>query len=159
MLMPLLCSVVKISILTIGHKFEPFENQWVEFFQKRLSHYINNDWVRIKPKKKLSDAQLITEIEKKITSTSLVVLLDEAGKSWNTQEFKSWIDQMENQSKTHICFVIGESHGFSQALLKKFPFHLSLSKLTFPHKIALLVFIEQLYRVYAWKAGSPYHHQ
>jgi|JI10StandDraft_1071094.scaffolds.fasta_scaffold151141_2 23S rRNA (pseudouridine1915-N3)-methyltransferase len=149
---------MKITVITIGHKFETFEEEWIEVYQKRLKHYVAADWIRLNPKKKFSDADLISEIEKKSQPGSQIVLLDESGKSMNTGEIKTWIEKLEVQSQSHICFVIGESHGFSQTLLKKFPFHLSLSKLTFPHKLAMLVLFEQLYRVYSWKAGSPYHH-
>lgn len=149
---------MKISVITIGHKFEDFELEWIDLYQKRLKHYVTMDWIRLNPKKKITDDELCAEIEKKTSPGVQIILLDESGKSWNTQEFKTWIDKLENQSKVQICFVIGESHGFSESILKKYPFHLSLSKLTFPHKLALLILFEQLYRVYSWKAGSPYHH-
>lgn len=150
---------MKISILTVGHKLEPFEEEWIGLFQKRLKHYVPTDWIRINPKKKISDDELIAEIEKKKTSGAQIVLLDETGKSWNTKEFKDWIGSQENQAKSQIFFVLGESHGFSEKMLKHYPFHISLSKLTFSHKLALLILFEQLYRVYSWKAGSPYHHE
>lgn len=149
---------MKVTIITVGHKLESFETEWIELFQKRLKHYVNTEWVRLNSKKKLTDDELVSEIEKKISGSSQVVLLDEGGKSFDTKELKTWVDKMEVQSKSQICFVIGESHGFSEKILKKFPFHFSLSKLTFPHKLALLILFEQLYRVYSLKAGSPYHH-
>lgn len=150
---------MKVSVISVGHKFESFEEQWVDVYHKRLTHYVSVDWFRLSPKKKLSDEDFISEIEKRAAPGAQIVLLDETGKSWNTKEFKHWIDKLEVQSKPQICFVIGESHGFSETLLKKFPFHLSLSMLTFAHKLAMLVLFEQLYRVYSWKAGSPYHHE
>lgn len=107
----------------------------------------------------MTNDEFIQEIEKKTSPGTSIVLMDEIGKSWSTKDFRDWIDKQENQSKPGICFVIGESHGFSEPILKKFPLHISLSKLTFSHNLALLVLFEQLYRIYSWKAGSPYHHQ
>lgn len=150
---------MRISILTVGHKLESFEEEWINLFQKRIKPYVSCDWIRLNPKKKISDEDLILEIEKKTLRGSKIVLLDENGKSFSTKEFKDWIDKLEIQSTSHLCFVLGESHGFSEQFLKKHPFHISLSKLTFPHKLALLILSEQLYRVYSWKAGSPYHHE
>ncbi|MEZ4845693.1 MAG: 23S rRNA (pseudouridine(1915)-N(3))-methyltransferase RlmH [Bdellovibrionota bacterium] len=149
---------MKLSVVFVGHKFESFEEDWIHLYLKRLKNYVSIDWVRLNPKKKFSEDEFIAEIEKKCPPGAQVVLLDDGGKSWNTQDFRDWIDKQEIQSRS-VCFVIGESHGFSEKLLKKFPFHLSLSKLTFPHKLALLILFEQLYRVYSWKAGSPYHHE
>ncbi len=148
---------MKISILSIGHKMESFEKEWIQVYEKRLSNYVSCQSIRLDAKKKFTDEDLIKEIEKKVPGAN-IVLLDEVGKSWSTLELKNWIDKLENQSTQHICFVIGESHGFSENFKKQFPFHISLSKLTFPHKLAQLVLFEQLYRVYSWKAGSPYHH-
>jgi 23S rRNA (pseudouridine1915-N3)-methyltransferase len=150
---------MKVSIVTVGHKFEPFEEEWVEVYHKRLKHYASVEWIRLNPKKKFSDEDFISEIEKKTSPGAQIVLLDENGKSWNTKDFREWIDKQQVQSKSQICFVIGESHGFSEKILQTYPLHLSLSKMTFPHKLAMLVLFEQLYRIYSWKAGSPYHHE
>lgn len=150
---------MKLSIVFVGHKFESFEEDWINLYLKRLKNYVSVEWIRLNPKKKLSEDEFIAEIEKKCSPGTQVVLLDDSGKAWNTKEFKDWIDKQELQSRSQVCFVVGESHGFTDKLLEKFPFHISLSKLTFPHKLALLILFEQLYRVYSWKAGSPYHHE
>lgn len=146
---------MKISIVSISHKFETFEEEWIDLYQSRLSKFVKTNWIRLSAKKNIADADLI----KKIPERSLVVLLDENGKSWGTQELKSWVDQQEIQSTEQVCFVIGDAYGFSDEIKKKYPLHISLSKFTFPHKLALLILFEQLYRVYSWKAGSPYHHE
>lgn len=146
---------MKLSIVSISNKFETFEEKWIDLFHDRLSKFVKTDWIRLSAKKKLSDNDFI----KKIPDKSLVVLLDENGKSWDTKELKSWIEKQEVQSTEQICFVIGGSYGFSDQIKKKYPLHISLSKFTFPHKLALLVLFEQLYRVYSWKSGSPYHHE
>lgn len=150
---------MRISVISFGHKPEPFEKEWMEVYQKRLKHFTKIEWHRIDSKKNLDDEDVIREIQKKTSSGTQVVLLHDAGKSWSTQDMKTWIEKQENQSKEQICFVIGGAYGFSEEILKTFPLHLSLSKFTFSHKIALLVLFEQLYRVYSWKAGTPYHHE
>lgn len=150
---------MKITILTIGHRLESFEEQWIDLFHKRLKAYVKTDFIRLNAKKKISDDELIKEIENKTAAGTQVILMDENGKSWSTKDFRDWIDKQENQSKPGVCLVIGESHGFSEKLLQTYPLHISLSKLTFSHNLALLVLFEQLYRIYSWKAGSPYHHE
>ena len=99
------------------------------------------------------------QIEKKMPKNAKVILLDEGGEAFSTEKLKKWVESMETQSVPNLCFIIGESYGFSSEIKEKYPFHVSLSKLTFSHKLALLVLFEQLYRVYSWKAGSPYHHE
>ena len=149
---------MKISVLWVGHKLETFEQSWIEVFEKRLGRYVKSESIRMAPKK-TSNEDLLKKLNELASGNSVVVLLDEGGKPWTTQEFKTWIDKQEIQSKSSICFVIGDSYGFSDVIKKKFPTHISLSKFTLPHKLALLIFFEQLYRVYSIKAGSPYHHE
>jgi 23S rRNA (pseudouridine1915-N3)-methyltransferase len=87
-----------------------------------------------------------------------VVLLDERGRELRTVEFADWIEKINNTSGKRVVFVIGGPWGFSDAVYERADLKMSLSKMTFPHQLVRLLFIEQLYRAFTIIKGEPYHH-
>lgn len=85
-----------------------------------------------------------------------VVLLDEKGKQFSSKKFAGFLEQKKNQSQ-NICFVIGGPNGHHDVIRSKADFLFSLSDLTFPHDIALMLLIETLYRSLSINVGHPYH--
>ena len=96
---------------------------------------------------------------KKITDQDVVVLLDERGKEYSSHQFSQFIQQRCNSGCKNLLFFIGGAYGFSEALYQRANFTLSMSKMTFPHKLARLLFVEQLYRAFTILKGEPYHHE
>ncbi|MBK7712131.1 MAG: 23S rRNA (pseudouridine(1915)-N(3))-methyltransferase RlmH [Bacteroidales bacterium] len=88
-----------------------------------------------------------------------VVLLDEKGKEFRTSEFSLWMEKSLMISRKRIIFVIGGAWGFSDEVYDRADFRISLSKLTFPHQLVRLLFLEQLYRIFTIIRGEPYHHE
>ncbi|MFO7574137.1 MAG: 23S rRNA (pseudouridine(1915)-N(3))-methyltransferase RlmH, partial [Bacteroidales bacterium] len=88
-----------------------------------------------------------------------VILLDERGKEFTTNELASFIRISFTGLRRNIAFVCGGAWGFSQEIYSRADMRLSLSKLTFPHQLVRLLFIEQLYRVLTIIEGLPYHHE
>lgn len=143
---------MKIVLLSIGNKFERFEEDWIGVFEKRLRPYAKLDAIRLKDGPKAWE-----ELEKKIPEKSILTLLDVGGTRHTTESFRAWMDGSLMKSST-LAFAIGGSNGFPSRALERADHRLSLSGLTFAHKIAHLVFVEQLYRVMCLRAGHPYHH-
>jgi 23S rRNA (pseudouridine1915-N3)-methyltransferase len=96
---------------------------------------------------------------KKITPQDIVVLLDERGKEFSSLQFSQFIQQRLNAGCKNVLFLIGGAYGFSEELYQRANFTLSMSKMTFPHKLARLFFAEQLYRAFTILKGEPYHHE
>ncbi len=87
---------------------------------------------------------------------SLVILLEEKGKEFNSVDFSAHFEnQVNNSSK--IIFVIGGADGHDGETLKLKNDSLSLSRLTFPHQLARLLFVEQVYRAFSILKKHPYH--
>jgi 23S rRNA (pseudouridine1915-N3)-methyltransferase len=106
--------------------------------------------------------QKIKEGKKLIQSLSTddyVILLDEKGKELRTIEFSLWFEKLFMFPKKRIVFVIGGAWGFSEEVYSRAEFRMSLSKMTFPHQLVRLLFLEQLYRVFTIIKGEPYHHE
>jgi len=96
---------------------------------------------------------------KKIASQDIVVLLDECGKEYSSQQFSQFIQQRFNSGCKNLLFIIGGAYGFSEEVYQRANFIISMSRMTFPHKLARLLFMEQLYRAFTILKGEPYHHE
>lgn len=85
------------------------------------------------------------------------VVLDERGDPMSTRELAAWIGQQRDRSCRLISLYIGAADGFDAADRAAADRLLALSRLTFPHRIARLMLIEQLYRAATILSGHPYH--
>jgi 23S rRNA (pseudouridine1915-N3)-methyltransferase len=88
-----------------------------------------------------------------------IILLDERGKELRTIEFSGLVEKIFMLPKKRILFIIGGPWGFSDEVYSRADFMFSLSKMTFPHQLVRLLFLEQLYRVFTIIKGEPYHHE
>jgi len=157
---------MKIKLLLIGKTEEDYLKKGISVYEERLKHYIGFDIITItslKNTKSLSfELQKEKEselIEKYLTSSDYVVLLDENGKHFTSVEFAGFIQKQLNNAIKNLVFVVGGPYGFSENLLKKADFKLSLSKMTFSHQLVRLIFAEQLYRAFTILRNEPYHHE
>lgn len=95
----------------------------------------------------------IDEISK--TENPYIVLLTENGKQFTSVNFSKWLSSIcERQS---LIFIIGGASGHGESVIKRAHFKLSLSELTYPHKLARLLLIEQIYRAQTIVANHPYN--
>ncbi|MFT6069572.1 MAG: 23S rRNA (pseudouridine1915-N3)-methyltransferase [Bacteriovoracaceae bacterium] len=98
------------------------------------------------------------EVIKKIDSIGKghIVLLAEKGRQFDSPSFSSWLySNLENHS--NVFFVIGGASGHGQPIQERANECISLGQLTYPHKIARLLFVEQIYRAMTINDGHPYH--
>lgn len=88
----------------------------------------------------------------------LRVVLDERGEQWTTTELAAWIERLElrGEAKT-VAFLIGAADGHDDELRRAADLVFGLSRLTLQHELALVVLLEQLYRVAELRRGGPYH--
>ncbi|MGN0828985.1 MAG: 23S rRNA (pseudouridine(1915)-N(3))-methyltransferase RlmH [Akkermansia sp.] len=87
----------------------------------------------------------------------LRVALDERGENWSTREFEAHVRRWQLQSVKHVAFLVGAADGHSPALRAAADYILCLGRQTMQHELALVVLLEQLYRVHTLLANSPYH--
>ena len=86
------------------------------------------------------------------------VAMDERGECLTTRKFAEKLEALEMRGDVKtVAFLIGAADGHSPELREKCDFILTLSPFTLQHELALLVLLEQLYRVASLKSGSPYH--
>ena len=89
-----------------------------------------------------------------ISNNNIIICLSEEGKQFNSVELSSLLLNFKNKK---INFLIGDTDGVSPGIKEKSDLLLSLSPLTFPHELARLILIEQIYRAISISNNSPYH--
>lgn len=127
-------------------------------YLKRISAVYSADFVEISDSTDNSEdmsQKCLTKIVKH-SEGYYRVGLDLRGKSFSSEQFAEWLGkQIEISGK--IAFIVGSANGLPNTLTEKTDTLISLSKLTFAHKIATLVIFEQIYRAMTINMNHPYH--
>lgn len=90
-------------------------------------------------------------------SEGFIVALDEQGKEFSSPELAKLISRQKDLG-VPMVFVVGGAYGLKSPVLEKAKMKISLGRMTLPHELCKLVFLEQLYRAHTIIAGSGYHH-
>lgn len=149
-----------IKILTICDSFKHFEEP-IKEYKKRLWKKV--EIIKLKPSKKDSIDEIIKEetkiiIEKINKISAFKIVLSIEGKAFSTHEFLNFLEY-KFQNFPEVVFVIGWPYWLDYKELKKYTdFEISFSPMTFPHIEALLILLEQLYRIDTIKYGKSYHY-
>ena len=138
------------KIIAIGKIKKIWIQEGIEIYLKRLPGL---EVIEIKDNTQIKEENTIKEIIKK---NETLVTLNENGQSFTSKQLATKLLNSHNQN---ITFVIGGASGLSSSLSSSASWQLSLSPLTFPHEIARLLLIEQLYRAKSITQGGPYHKQ
>lgn len=94
-----------------------------------------------------------------LNNDDYVILLDERGAEFRTKAFSEMLERLFMLPKRRIVFITGGAWGFPEEVYKRSDVKMSLSKMTFPHQLVRLLFLEQLYRAFTIIKGEPYHHE
>lgn len=157
---------MKIVLLQTGKTTEKNIAEGMEIFSARIRKYNGFEIVTLPDVRNTrnmpAQEQKLKEGKKILQSVSTgdyVILLDEKGKEFRTMDFANWLNRIFMLPKKKVLFVIGGPWGFSEEVYGRADFKLSLSKMTFPHQMVRLLFLEQLYRIFTILNGEPYHHE
>jgi 23S rRNA (pseudouridine1915-N3)-methyltransferase len=157
---------MKIALMQTGKTTDKNVAGIADLYLSRIGKYIPFEIITLPELKNAANLpvheQKIREGQKLIRTLNnddFVVLLDEKGKEFRTVEFSGWMEKTFMISRKRIVYVIGGPWGFSEEVYDRADFRMSLSKMTFPHQLVRLLFLEQLYRVFTIIRGEPYHHE
>lgn len=142
---------MKLHIITIGEPKLPYAKAGWEEYLKRLRHYHTVRVTHI-PDKWAYDAAYIRQT----TSNAYKVALVIDGKQFTSLELAQFLEKRAIEAR-EICFLIGGPEGLPDEVIQAADSTLGLSKLTFPHDLAMVVLLEALYRASTISAGIPYH--
>ena len=156
-----------ITLIVMGKLKEKFYLSAAAEYEKRLKGYCSFKIVEL-PEHRLPEDPSPAEIQagldkeaelifQKIPKNAWLCIFTPEGKILSSEEFAGKLKEVKNMGKSSACFLIGSSFGISQKVKDKADFKLSMGKMTFPHHLARIMVLEQLYRAEAIQAGSKYH--
>jgi len=156
-----------IQIISVNHKLPEWADLAAQDYLKRFGKEINIKLEEISPKPRTKNnsnpsdiIKLIHEeglsIKNKIPKDSYIIALDVLGKAFSTEDLSKYLNQWMHGGR-NICMIIGGADGLSPEILNQADLKLSLSQLTFPHPLAKIILIEQLYRAHSILKNHPYH--
>lgn len=144
---------MQFFIITAGKPALSYAREGVELYMERLRPFGRTELKIVKD-------GTSEEVSARLLAASegcLRIAMDERGDLWSTTRFVMNTQNWQLHSVKKVAFLIGASDGHTQELRSKCDHILALSKLTLQHELALVVLLEQIYRVYTIIAGMPYH--
>ena len=156
-----------ITLICMGKLKEKFYISAAAEYEKRMKAYANFHLIEL-PEVRLPEDPSPTEIaaglEKeadailsKIPKGSWFCVFTPEGKLLSSEELAKKLNDVKLAGKSSACFLIGSSFGMAPRVKQAADFKLSMSPMTFPHHLARVMVLEQLYRAEAIQAGSKYH--
>lgn len=157
----------EITLITVGKLKEKFYLSAAEEYRKRLGAYCRFRMVEL-PEYRLpdspSDAEIAAGLEKEadqildhLPKGCWFCVLTPEGKELSSEAFAEKLRQVKLSGKSSACCLIGSSFGMAPRVKAAADFRLSMGPMTFPHHLARIMVLEQLYRAEAIQAGSKYH--
>ena len=159
--------MVHITLIAMGKLKEKFYTSAVSEYAKRLAGYCKFTLLEL-PETRLPDcpspAEIAAGLEKeadlivqKIPKGAYFCVFTPEGAELSSEDFAEKLRSVKNSGKSEVCFLIGSSFGMSPRVKEKADFRLSMGPMTFPHHLARIMVLEQIYRAESIQAGSKYH--
>ena len=157
----------EITLIAMGKLKEKFYINAACEYEKRLKGYCQFKILEL-PEIRLPDspspAEIMAGLEKeaelilsKIPKGAWFCTLTPEGKMLSSDELAVKMKEIKNNGKSSACFLIGSSFGIAQRVKDRADFKLSMSPMTFPHHLARIMVLEQIYRAESIQSGSKYH--
>lgn len=159
--------MIGITVICEGKLKEKYLRDALDEYKKRLSAYCKLNIIELQPHRipdNPSDSEIANALElegkeilSKIPNGAKVYSMCIEGKQLSSEELSYQIDDSGINGYNNITFIIGGSYGLSDAVKKATHFRLSMSKMTFPHQLARVMLLEQIYRSFQISTGGKYH--
>ena len=157
----------KVSVICVGKLKEKFYTEAAAAYAKRLQRHCKLDIIEL-PESRLSDSPSPAELQKalaceaaaireKLPKGGAVIALCIEGKTCSSEELSRRMADFAVAGKTQLTFLIGGSVGLDEELKRQADWRLSMSPMTFPHHMARIMLLEQIYRAYQIEQGTKYH--
>ena len=154
--------VKRIHLIAVGRLKTPCWRDAAAYYAKRLARrltfqesLVKDADARLEPAmRKRQEAERLLKMAQK---GEFLICLDENGESRTSEQFAGWLRGLFERGQTP-CFVVGGAYGLDRSILGAADFCLSLGAMTFPHELARVLLLEQVYRAENIAAGSGYHH-
>lgn len=144
---------MRLVLCTVGKPRLEYARLGVREYLGRLKRYTRVEWVHIKEGSPQQEGERLLAASEGMRR----VVLDQRGEMANTLALHQKLGGWELQGEKAVAFLMGGASGHVGVLRQEADWLLSLSALTLQHELALVLLVEQLYRVQTIKRGEPYH--
>lgn len=154
---------MKIQLIIVGKIENSCLGALADIYLRRITNYAQVELVPIKPEKikNLSDSEILQregrKILAKVSESDFVMLLDREGAHYTSEEFSQVFERLAMASRKRIVLLLGGPLGIAAAVKRRADDIISLSKMTFPHELAAVMVLEQIYRAFSILRGEKYH--
>ena len=157
----------RVTVLCVGKLKEKFYLEAAAEYVKRLQRFCKLELVEL-PESRLPESPSPAEIQRALAAEAVairerlpkggaVIALCIEGKPCSSVELSRRMEELAVAGKTQLTFLIGGSVGLDERLKRQADWRLSMSPMTFPHHLARIMLLEQIYRAYQISAGTKYH--
>lgn len=156
--------MIKINIVAVGKVKEKYFIDAIEEYKKRLQKFCQLKIIEVKEENFCNEPNSLERLEiMKREGLSIskelkgyVIAMAIEGKKFSSEEFSKNLDKIKN-TNSEITFVIGGSYGIDKSIKDTANFKMSFSDMTFPHTLARVMLVEQLYRAFTISVDGKYH--
>ena len=157
----------RVTVLCVGKLKEKFYLEAAAEYVKRLQRFCKLELVEL-PESRLPESPSPAEVQRALAAEAVairerlprggaVIALCIEGKPCSSVELSRRMEELAVAGKTQLTFLIGGSVGLGEGLKRQAGWRLSMSPMTFPHHLARIMLLEQIYRAYQISAGTKYH--
>lgn len=158
---------MNMDIVCVGKIKEKYIADGINEYKKRLESEFKIDVKELKDEsaknmQSENDLKILLKKEaericEKTDDSSFKIALAIDGRELDSVRFSKLLYDKYSEGFNKITFIIGGSYGLDESVIEKSDFKLSFGKMTFPHKLMRLILMEQIYRAFTIKNGTPYH--
>ncbi len=149
-----------IKIICVGKIKEKYLIDAINEYVKRIQKYSKIEIIELPDESQGEINKIIKlegeKIDKYLNPKDFIISLEIDGKSLTSVELANLIDK-KLPEYSNITFIIGGSYGIDKSIKEKADYHLSFSKMTFPHQLFRLLLLEQIYRCFKINNNESYH--
>ena len=157
----------EITLITVGKMKESFYISAAAEYEKRIKGFCSFKLIEL-PESRLCDSPSPSEIRLGLEKEGDMILQRIPKNAWfcvftpeghllSSDALANKLSEIKLQGKSNTCFLIGSSFGIADKVKQRADFKLSMSPMTFPHHLARIMVLEQLYRAESIQAGTRYH--
>ena len=157
----------KISVLCVGKLKEPFYAAAAAEYQKRLNRFCKPEIVELAEQRLPEDpsaaeieqalAREAAQIVERLPRGGAVIAMCVEGTAMSSEALSERLERFAALGASQLTFLIGGSFGLHESVKRRADLRLSMSPMTFPHHLARVMLLEQIYRAYQISAGTRYH--
>jgi len=149
---------MNIQLLVVGRLKQGAHYDLFQNYLKRMEWTVSVHEIesRHKDQKKIHKDET-TQILDRLNSQSFIIAMDERGKTLSSRQFSSKFQALQNDGQSQVQIIIGGADGLNNEIRKRSNFLLSFGQQTWPHMLARVMLLEQIYRSQQILKNHPYH--